>query len=79
MQVQACKDKVSIHTSVKVITLTITQKSTTDFDASITDIVDGNDRFRCFNHRDKLDRTVQIGHGTHTRIACINITYPVLW
>ena len=35
MPVQACKDKAS--TLVKVITVTITQKNTTNFDASITD------------------------------------------
>ena len=72
-------------TSVKVITLTITQKNTTDFDASVTDmnstdhletsIVDKTDRSQCFNRRDKLDRTVQIGHGTHTRIACMYAIY----
>ena len=35
MQIQARKDKAS--TLVKVVTLTITQKNMTDFDASVTE------------------------------------------
>ena len=73
MLVQACKDKAS--TLVKVITVTITQKNTTNFDASIrytdrllTSIVDKNDKSQSFNHGDKPNRTVQIGHGTCTHI-----------
>ena len=83
MQVQAYKVKAS--TSVKVVTITFhyhTQPPrTTDFDASITEInltnrlptsiVDENDKSQCFNHRDELDSTVQVGRGTRTRIACI--------
>ena len=67
----------------------ITQKITIDFDASVTDMnsidrlstsmVNENDRSRFFNHRDKLDRTAQIGHACHVmarvraRIACVNM------
>ena len=83
MQVQACKDKPS--TLVNVFTVTITHKKMTDFDASITNmnltdwlltlIIDKKDRPWSFNHRDKLDRTVQIGHGTGTCTACMNAIY----
>ena len=64
--------------SVKVVTLTITHKNMTAFDASITDYEFDRSTLNLNSDASitgKLDRTVQIGHGTRTRIARMNAIY----